>query len=298
MAKKPKRPEVCPAPYCSIPWSVLDSRAYQGATPTAKALLLELLRQHSGSNNGHLHLAHKWLAPRGWVSKETVERARKDLLKRGLIIQTKQGGLFIGASLYALTWLPVSNHSGLETSPSTYHPGGWQLCDLPPTDRRKPTAKKLCHPDNRGSLAPTIGAANEPLAPTIGAVDPIFDASPAPTIGDDVSTPVMARKNLSGAEQFKARIGGRLTVPAREPNPLGRTRHISLFKTALGHLAHNPGEHAERFPSVRALLANMPASASPAVDRQFPHVRKFLTDSAALSVATTATSATDQRRTT
>lgn len=242
MAKKQKRPEICPAPYCSIPWSVLDSRAYQGATPTAKALLFELLRQHSGSNNGHLHLAHKWLAPRGWASKETIERARDDLLKRGLIVQTKQGGLFIGASLYALTWLPISNHTGLETSPNTYHPGAWLLCDLPKTNGRKSPVKKSCHPVHRGSLAPSIGAVNEPLAPSIGAVDPVFNPSPAPSIGDDVSTPVMARKKLSGGSvpTFPAmrRSGWR---PVEKPAGVQKPRvHIFPGRTDHhhGHTGH------------------------------------------------------------
>lgn len=230
--KGKKRPELCPAPYCSIPWSVMDSRAYQGATPTAKALLFEVLRQHSGDDNGHMHITHKWLSPRGWGSKETVERARDELLKRGLIVQTKQGGLFIGASLYAVTWLPISNHVGLETSPNTYHPGLWHCCDLPPTPRRNPPVKKISQPDHRGSPAPTIGAANESPAPTIGAIEAISTPSPAPTIGDAVSTPVMGQKNLSAVQRFQTRIGGRLTVPEREPNPLGRTRHIRLFKAA------------------------------------------------------------------
>jgi hypothetical protein len=35
---------------------------------------------------------------------------------------------------------------------------------------------------------------------------------------------------------FKARVGGRLTLPAREPHPLGRTRHIRLFKAALASM--------------------------------------------------------------
>lgn len=210
----------------------MDSRAYQGATPTAKALLFEVLRQHSGDDNGHMHITHKWLSPRGWGSKETVERARDELLKRGLIVQTKQGGLFIGASLYAVTWLPISNHVGLETSPNTYHPGLWHCCDLPPTPRRNPPVKKISQPDHRGSPAPTIGAANESPAPTIGAIEAISTPSPAPTIGDAVSTPVMGQKNLSAVQRFQTRIGGRLTVPEREPNPLGRTRHIRLFKAA------------------------------------------------------------------
>ncbi len=256
--KGKRRPELAAAPYIPVPWGVLDSRAYQGSTVAAKALLLELARQHDGCNNGHLHLAHKWLAPRGWPSKAVVEKARGELLERGLIVQTKQGGLFIGASLYALTWLPISNHVGLETSPSTYHPGVWQLCDLPPTSRREAPApywfnahvaalrerrsrrklpvKKVSQPVHRDSLAPYTGTASEPLDPYTGAMEVISTPSPDPYSGDDVITPVMAKKNPTAVLSFQARVGGRLTMPAREPNPLGRARSVRLFKTAFGHL--------------------------------------------------------------
>lgn len=43
-------------------------------------------------------------------------------------------------------------------------------------------------------------------------------------------------ESLSAIEYFQTRICGRLTVPARELNPLGRTRNISLFKAAFGYL--------------------------------------------------------------
>jgi len=296
--KGKRRPELAAAPYVPVPWGVLDSRAYQGATVAAKALLLELARQHDGYNNGHLHLAHKWLAPRGWPSKAVVEKARGELLERGLIVQTKQGGLFIGASLYALTWLPVSNHVGLDTSPSTYHPGVWQSCDLPPTSRREAPAphwfnahvaalrerrsrrklpvKKISQPVHRDSPAPYTGTANEPLDPYTGAIEAISTPSPDPYSGDDVITPVMAQKNPSAVQSFQARIGDGLTVTAREPNPLGRTRSIRLFQTAFGHLIRNPDRPAERFPTIKALLASMPASESQSVDRRLPNVRRFL----------------------
>lgn len=93
-----------------------------------------------------------------------------------------------------------------------------------------------------------------------------------------------AEQPLTAVERFQARIGGRLTVPAREPSPLGSLRNVKLFQAAFGHLIHEPGQPVERFPNVRALLENTPGSASPAADRRFPYVHKFLTDSAPLSV--------------
>ena len=82
-------------------------------------------------------------------------------------------------------------------------------------------------------------------------------------------------------QRFQTSIGGKLSAPAREPNPLGRTRHIRLFRDAFGHLIDADHKPVERFPAVRALLASVPGSASPAVDRRFPNVRKLLAGSPA-----------------
>lgn len=184
--KQKKPPESVRGAYGALPHAVLDSTAYTGASPVAKALLNELIRQHNGGNNGRLHLAHTWLAPRGWPSKSAVEKARAELIERGLIILTRQGGLFIGPSYHALTWLQISNHVGLETSPSTYHPGAWLLCGLPPTSRRKPPVKKNSQPDHRVRADPTTGSEGFSVAPTTGAIKALLDTSPAPTTGDDV----------------------------------------------------------------------------------------------------------------
>ncbi|TCJ16092.1 hypothetical protein EZJ19_05735 [Parasulfuritortus cantonensis] len=106
----------------------MDSVAFTGASHTAKALLLELGRQLNGRNNGHLQLTESWLIKRGW-SRNTPARARAELIERGLIVQTRQGGRNIGASLYAVTWLSINNYVGLDIGPRNYHPGAWALME-------------------------------------------------------------------------------------------------------------------------------------------------------------------------
>ena len=59
--KKPARLELIFGGYSAIPWCVIDSDSFKGASDKAKSLLLALMRQHNGSNNGRLHLAKKWL---------------------------------------------------------------------------------------------------------------------------------------------------------------------------------------------------------------------------------------------
>jgi hypothetical protein len=187
MAKRAKRPETFSGSFSALPHAVMDSRAYTGATSTAKALLNELLRQVNGVNNGHLHLADKWMAKRGWPSKSTVDKYAVELIERDLVVQTKQGGMGIGASWFALTWLPVSNFVGLDIGPGSYRKGAWTLCALPPTPRRKPPKKKCdAQPDHRGGPDPTIGASTPSLDPTTGSRKPTFGISPDPYTGDDV----------------------------------------------------------------------------------------------------------------
>ena len=95
--------------YAPLPFAVLDGAAYQGSSFPARGLLVEVVRQHSGSNNGHMQLTMAWLVRRGWTSCDVVQRAKAELIDRGLIIETRKGGLNNGPSLFALTWLERSS---------------------------------------------------------------------------------------------------------------------------------------------------------------------------------------------
>lgn len=154
--KKQKRPvEAISGLYGAIPHTALDSIAFTGANYPAKALLFDLMRQHSGSNNGHLHLSFSWLEKRGWKSRDVIQRARAELIERGLIIQTRQGGLNIGASRYALTWLKISNFVGLDIQSKDYHPGAWAFMD------KLPMGKKISNavpPDGKGNTGSRYSA--------------------------------------------------------------------------------------------------------------------------------------------
>lgn len=118
-------PEPLETAFAGVPITVLDSEAYKRCRMPARALLMELVRQHNGRNNGHLHLAREYLRRRGMSSPDVTHRATKQLQDLGLIVMTKQGGLSIGPSLFAVTWLKVSDFRGLEMAPSEYPRGKW-----------------------------------------------------------------------------------------------------------------------------------------------------------------------------
>lgn len=172
MARKAKilRPELISGGYATIPWAVIDSASFKGASDKAKALLFALMRQHNGSNNGHLHLAKQWLYNQGWTCHENNSKARKELIERGLVIQTKWGGLNMGPDLFALTWHDISNYVGLDITAKGYARGVYQLCKLPPTARRKPpvksTAKKQTSLPNDCTSAVPVTVPVDSLAGT------------------------------------------------------------------------------------------------------------------------------------
>jgi hypothetical protein len=114
MSKKTKWPEQPSGLYAALPHAVLDSVAYQGASHTAKNLLIEAVRQHNGKNNGHLQLSTSWLKKRGWTSADVIHRAKLELVKRGLLLKTRFGGLNNGPDHWALNWLAISEPSALD----------------------------------------------------------------------------------------------------------------------------------------------------------------------------------------
>lgn len=188
-----------------IPNAVFDSTAFKGCTDRARSLLMALARQidynKPNRNNGRLQLTRQWLAEMGYPSKDLNDKARDELLERGLIAITKKGGRNMGCDWFALTWLPINDFSGLDASAASYHQGAWADCKLPPTLRRQPPKrgeslarspgqqKQKLSPDYRPSAGPTTGQAITPPGPTTGPKNPVCDQFPAPTTGHNESLP-------------------------------------------------------------------------------------------------------------
>lgn len=89
-----------------IPTDVLRSMAFRSLSTKAKALILDLGTQFNGYNNGHLSAAWRLMRQQGWVSKQTLQAALEELLERGLLELTRQGGRH-RCSLYGFTWRPI-----------------------------------------------------------------------------------------------------------------------------------------------------------------------------------------------
>ena len=90
---------------------VLSSQAMKNLSPYGTKLLVDLLSQYKGQNNGDLTATYSILQQRGWHSKGTLSRAIKELIAAGLIEVSRQGGRH-QCSLYALTFYAVDECKG------------------------------------------------------------------------------------------------------------------------------------------------------------------------------------------
>lgn len=72
----------------------------------ARCLLTDICHQFNGKNNGSLAVSPKVMAPYGWVSRGSLDDALVELVARGFLEQTRQGGRN-KCSLYAVTWLGI-----------------------------------------------------------------------------------------------------------------------------------------------------------------------------------------------
>ncbi len=95
-----------------VPHCVMRHPDFAEASCRATKLLLDIAVEYRGANNGDLNAAMSRLRKRGWNSTSQLAKAKKELLERGLIIETRQGGLGIGPTLYALTWLDLNECGG------------------------------------------------------------------------------------------------------------------------------------------------------------------------------------------
>lgn len=120
------------ARFLALPHVVLDSPSYQALGYAARALLIDIARQYTGTNNGRLVACAKYLAPRCWNSNGTITRALVELRESGLLIQTRMGMKPNRAAWFALGWLSLDETNGLDIDPRTYRTGQYKIAALIP----------------------------------------------------------------------------------------------------------------------------------------------------------------------
>ncbi|MEM5419629.1 hypothetical protein [Paraburkholderia ferrariae] len=107
--------------FYALPAVVLQSSKYIGLSAHAKALLMDMLEQYRGDDNGRLictwaHMHEK----RGWKSRDTLDKARAELAAAGFMFETVKGRRPNKASWYALTFFAIDPNDGYDFSPSAF----------------------------------------------------------------------------------------------------------------------------------------------------------------------------------
>jgi hypothetical protein len=141
-----------------MPWSVLDSPAYLTLSVHAKALLMEVARQHHKDNNGKLLLSRAYLVLRNWKSSDMIMKAKRELLEAGLIFETVKGARPNRASWYAVTWRALDRNPDFDAGAANVF-------------ERSAYLKVV--PIKNASIRPPHGTGKPPIAPPHGTGTPV-----------------------------------------------------------------------------------------------------------------------------
>jgi len=98
--------------FIGLPHVVVKNKDYIQLSYKSKALLIDLMLQYNGKNNGDLTTALAILRDRGWKRQATIGEAVKELIDANLIIRTREGQFrnpFSRCALYAVTWQPIDD---------------------------------------------------------------------------------------------------------------------------------------------------------------------------------------------
>jgi hypothetical protein len=150
--------------YVALPHAVIRSPEWAELSPFAVKLLLDMLAQYRGDNNGEL-VAYwsKMSRERRWRSKETLFRALAELRNANWLELTRRGRRNKTPALYAVTFYAIDHCGGkLEEAKATGSPSGaWRR---PPTAARRDESNA---PDpSEGSAAPAPEAKRVPVTVT------------------------------------------------------------------------------------------------------------------------------------
>ncbi len=186
-----------PGGFVALPWRVLDSAAYMGLSPTAKALLLEVARQFRGDDNGRMLLSRVYMATRGWYSAGVIQQAKTELLAAGLIFQTVMGYRPAKASWYAVTWRKLDKIAGYDSGTEiTFEQGVYSKTAAkekraaPACTKPKKNASLIpAHGTETALIVPAHGTETPPPVPQHGTIPATFAPLPVPPHGHPLEAP-------------------------------------------------------------------------------------------------------------
>jgi hypothetical protein len=95
------------ARFVSLPHALLSHPSFQDLSGGAFKVLVTLLGDYVGNNNGHLTATFSRMKCRGFHSKDSLSKSLRELTRLGYILKTRAQRLRSPA-LYAISWLPIN----------------------------------------------------------------------------------------------------------------------------------------------------------------------------------------------
>jgi len=112
--------------FVRIPHHVINHEHFRSLSTRATKLLIDLLAQYRGYNNGDLAATLKMMLARGWNSSDQLQKAKNELIEKDVITVTRQGGRN-KCSLYAVTWFQIDECNGkLDVASTSTAPVNWK----------------------------------------------------------------------------------------------------------------------------------------------------------------------------
>ena len=234
--------------YALIPADVLASPAVATLSPATFKVLIVLAAQYWGKNNGRITLPLSVAREYGIRSKDTLCRGLRELVERGVIVETHKGGLPpFGCSRYTLTWrdLDPDEASGkVLPTPASHSWAKWT-----PTEDRRQFKRKTDRPvRSTDQSGPINGPQHPPAGPMSGpqSLDHWSDER------------TLSRSRGGGRAGSASREGSVPALQSRGPKARPAERILKLLRT-LPHLSdHEVGRilGADAL-DVRSLRASM-----------------------------------------
>jgi hypothetical protein len=113
--------------FVALPHHCLNHENYIRMNDKAKVLIVNVVLQYNGGNNGDLCIAFSMMKKQGWKSKQTLYLAINELLHYGWLVRTRIGGLNKTPHLYAITFHPIDECKGkLDIKATKTPPGIWK----------------------------------------------------------------------------------------------------------------------------------------------------------------------------
>ncbi|MEI2415493.1 hypothetical protein V8Z80_04845 [Orrella sp. JC864] len=150
MAKRDHRKGALPFKFVAIPVPVLESPEYRALPDAARALLIDLLMQFTGKNNGRVSTSFVALQRYGWTSKSKLERAKAALLQAPFVLVTRRGRPPNTTEWVGVTWLPLDFDRTMDVDPRSWPYMNFQTIEAGAIDPNHGRAKQFGRPRIRG----------------------------------------------------------------------------------------------------------------------------------------------------